>query len=229
MNGIIPIAAQYLSADVEALNIMSENIANLNTPGYRAEHLVPSFQGVLHAASGTGSVAVNLSNGPLIQTGRAFDLALQGRGFFVVDAGGKTLLERAGQFSRDAQGHLVDAHGYSVLGVDGVLSVSKGTLRVLSNGTITQGTKTIGRLKIIDVIEPRSLQPIGGGLFAYVGPTRISNSVVHQDSLEGANVNLANTMVQLIALTRHAQSVQRGLLAYDQAMDTGVTQLGKNF
>lgn len=222
MSGILPIVTQALRADVGSLDLISQNVANMETPGYRVQQALPRFGDTLQAQG----VALSLANGPLIQTGRTLDLALQGPGFFVVDAGGQTLLERDGQLARDVQGRLVDAHGYPVLTDAGPLVLPDHAVRIAANGEVFDGTHQLGRLRLVDVTQPAALQPRGGNLFTYSGTVRPAAAVVHQGALEGSNVDAADAMVQLIALSRHAESVQHALTAYDQAMDAGVKQLG---
>lgn len=222
MSSILPIINGALRADVGALDLISQNVANLQTPGYRAEQALPQFGTTLRQPG----VALSFANGPLIPTGRTLDLALQGSGFFVVDAGGQTLLERDGQFARDAQGRLVDSHGYPVLTDAGPLTLPDHAVRITASGEVLDGTHTLGRLRLVGVAQPLALQPVGGNLFSYSGTPTPATAVVHQGVLEQSNVDAAGAMVQLIALTRHAESVQHALSAYDQAMDAGVKQIG---
>ncbi|MDE2342025.1 MAG: flagellar hook basal-body protein [Betaproteobacteria bacterium] len=222
MSSIFPVINGALNADVSALNLISQNVANLQTPGYLTEQARPAFSTALKQPG----VLLNLANGPLVQTGRSLDLALQGPGFFVVDAGGETLLERNGQFARDAQGRLVDTQGFPVLGQTGPLILPDHPVQITASGEVLDGTHTLGRLRLVSVAQPQALQPVGNNLYAYRGATDVASAVVHQGALEQSNVNAATEMIQLIALSRHVQSLQTALSAYDQAMDAGVQKLG---
>lgn len=222
MNSILPIVAGALRADVSSLDTIGQNVANLETPGYRAQQALAGFGRALHAHG----VALSLANGPLLQTSGNLDLALQGPGFFMVEANGQVMLERDGQFGRDAQGRLVDGHGYPVLTDAGALTLPDRPVRIAANGTVFDGTDALGRLRIVDVAQPAALEPVGGNLFAYRGAFTAAAASVHQGALEGSNVDAAGAMVQLIALSRHAESVQHALAAYDQAMDAGVKEIG---
>jgi flagellar basal body rod protein FlgG len=80
MTDTIQAVSRSLSADVNTLNAISHNIANINTPGFRAERSTASFQSQLEGSSST--VSVDLKDGPVADTGRSLDLALRGTGFF---------------------------------------------------------------------------------------------------------------------------------------------------
>lgn len=222
MSNVLSIVAGALNADVHALDTLSQNVANLQTPGYRAQAPVADFGNML----GQTQTALSLGNGALMQTGHMLDLALQGSGFFTVDVQGTEFLERDGQFSRNAQGLLVDAHGNPVLTASGPLMLPDHAVRIDVNGVVFDGMHVLGQLKIVDVAQPGQLQSVGGNLYAYDGTLQPAKVVVHQGALEESNVDAAGTMVKLIELSRHAQSVQHALNAYDQAVDAGVREIG---
>lgn len=215
---------RYLGYDVDALNAISQNVANLRTPGYRAERTTYDFASGLQ---GPG-VVVDPGDGALQQTGRTLDLALQGNGFFAVDVDGATLLTRAGQFRVDAEGRLVDAAGHAVLGEAGPITVSGTDIRVSPSGEVRDSHGVIDRLRIVDVAQPRLLREIGEGLYAYAGPVGDWSGTLHVGALEQANVDPGREMVRLMEVTRHAQALQHAMQAYDQALQTGINHLGDN-
>lgn len=220
---IIGIARQ-LGYDVDALSVISQNVANMRTPGYRAERVTQDFGSAIPQAR----VALDTSDGALQQTGRSLDLALQGNGYFAVDVGGTPMLTRAGQFRVDADGRLVDAKGHVVLGEAGPIVVSASGARVMPDGEVRDGDRVVDRLRIVDVLQPGQLQEMDGGLYAYAGEVGAWTGAVHVGALEQANVDPGREMVRLMELTRHAQSLQHAMQAYDQALQTGITHLGEN-
>lgn len=224
MDNTIASIARTLGYDVDALNLISQNVANMQTPGYRAEHLTRNFA----AGLPQDAVALDLSNGSVRRTGQPLDLAVQGNAFFTVDVGGQTLLTRAGQFHVDGEGRLVDASGHPVLGQSGPIAVSGAAIHILTDGQVKDGDRVTDRLQIVTVNEPQKLQSIGGGLYAYAGTSTPWRGTLQVGALEEANVDPGSEMVHLMEITRHAQSLQHALRAYDEVLQTGINHLGDN-
>jgi flagellar basal-body rod protein FlgF len=222
MTDTIDAIARSLSADVRAVNTVSHNVANLNTPGFRAGRALPGFEATL------GQTALDLGDGALAPTGRPLDLALRGHGFFAVERAGATLLVRAGDLRIDAQGQLVNAAGDAVLGESGPLSLASGDVAIAADGTISADGQELGKLRIVDVADPARLRPAQGGGYTYDGELAPWQGSVVQGAIERANVDAAEETVLLMELTRHAESVQRAISIYDKAMDTGINRLGDN-
>jgi flagellar basal-body rod protein FlgG len=216
--------SRALHADIATLNTISNNVANANTPGYRAERSVPTFQSQIDA--GTSPVAIDLQDGPLSVTKAPLDLALRGHGFFQVEHGNQVLLVRAGTFRLDADGKLVNANGDSVIGDSGALTLTDTAVRVDSKGEVWSGTRSMGQLSIVDVADPAKLTVADGG-FRYDGELAEWKGSVQQGAIEHANVDIAGETIRLMELTRHVESVQHAISIYDKAMDTGINRLGE--
>jgi flagellar hook protein FlgE len=137
MSGSFSIALSGLTADTDALDIVGNNLANLNTTGYK--HTTASFYDLLAQTAGGGAIQIGggvsatigqsqFTQGSIQLTGGAFDGAIQGNGFFVVrDSNGDTLYTRAGNFQLDGTGTLVTATGQDVQGwmaTNGVVNTS---------------------------------------------------------------------------------------------------------
>lgn len=225
MTDTITAISRSLSADITTLNTISHNIANMNTPGYRAERTVASFEAQV---GGGAKAAFDQADGPLAQTGRSLDLALRGKGFFAVERNGETLLTRGGQFRLDGNGRLVNAHGDAVLADGGELVLADEHVRVDAQGEIWSGERSLGRLQLIAVADPSRLVALDASAFRYTGPVAEWQGVVQQGAVEQANVDAADESIRLMELTRHVESVQRAISIYDKAMDTGINRLGDN-
>jgi len=137
MSGSFSIALSGLTADTDALDIVGNNLANLNTTGYK--NTTASFYDLLAQTAGGGAIQIGggvsatigqsqFTQGSIQLTGGAFDGAIQGNGFFIVrDSAGDTLYTRAGNFQLDGQGNLVTATGQDVQGwmsTNGVVNTS---------------------------------------------------------------------------------------------------------
>lgn len=224
MTNTIQTISQSLRVDIATLNTISNNVANTNTPGFRAERSLPSFQSQLNGSA--PRVAFDLQDGPLTLTGRSLDVALRGHGFFVVERDGQTLLTRAGNFRLDANGNLVNANADVVLGESGALALSNDAVRINAKGELWAGERSLGKLKLVDVADPARLTVVDGG-FRYDGDLAEWKGSLQQGAIEHANVDVAGESVRLMELTRHVESVQRAISIYDKAMDTGINRLGE--
>ena len=149
-----------LLASSNALNVISNNLANLNTIGFKDESA--NFQDLFYQTLGTtgagnpiqmgagsqiGSISSNFNNGNLQNTGVPTNVAITGNGFFVVrDASGAMEFTRAGNFSINAQGELVTTGGQNVMGypaVNGVINAGQGLTPIqLGQGQINQPAAT---------------------------------------------------------------------------------------
>ncbi len=223
MTDTISAISRSLSADVQSLGAVSQNVANAATPGFRAVRVTPDFAGRLDVAN-----SFDLTDGTLMQTGRTLDLALRGKGFFAVERDGKTVMTRAGNFRRDADGYLVTVAGDRVLGESGPIVLDGLDVRIDGKGEMWAGKRSIGKLSIVDIADPRGLRSLGNGAYAYDGIFSQWQGSVIQGSIERANVDAADETIHLMELTRHAESVQRAISIYDKTMDTGINRLGEN-
>lgn len=225
MSTVIPGIARYLSNDVDALDVLSQNVANMRTTGYRAERLATDFRtGLLE-----NSPTLDLADGSLSTTGHPLDLAIRGPGFFVVNVNGQSLLTRNGQFHIDANQQLVDAAGHPVMGQAGPITLNHANVHIDAAGVISDAGDDVDALQIVNVDKPGELREMGDGLYSFRG----NNSgqfigQVQQGALEQSNVDPGEQMVRLMALTRHAQSVQRAIQAYDAALQAGINHIGDN-
>jgi flagellar basal body rod protein FlgG len=224
MSNVISSIASYLSRDVESLDIIGQNVANMRTVGYRTERLKGDFR----AATASTDRTLSMLDGNLDKTGASLDLAIQGQGFFVVDVNGQERLTRNGQFHLNEDRQLVDDMGRAVMGESGPITLDTAAVQIGADGTIKDGDKQIDTLRIVGVANADGLREIGDGLYAYSGAPGEWNGSLHQGALERSNVDPGTEMVRLMEVTRHAQSVQRAIQAYDTAMQSGVSHLGDN-
>jgi flagellar hook protein FlgE len=156
-NFSIPLSG--LNASDTALATISNNLANLNTTGYKDTNV--NFQDMFYqllgsngsgdqlqvgAGTSVGSIATNFSGGSVEDTGVNTDVAITGNGFFVVQDGGNTYYTRAGDFTQNASGYLVTADGYEVMGypaTNGVVNTNGGLEPIqLPMGMISAPTAT---------------------------------------------------------------------------------------
>lgn len=220
MDRMLYVAMSGAKETLKAQAANNHNLANVSTTGFRAD--MAAFQAQAVTGSGfasrvyatTSNTGFDASSGPMVSTGRDLDVAVQGSGFIAVQgADGREAYTRAGDLHVDPSGQLLTATGKQVLGDGGPISVPPSTsLTVGGDGTLSivplgQGpatSATVGRIKLVD---PPAEQLVRGtdGLFRMRdGTDAPSASTVHVASgvLEGSNVNIADSMMNMIELAR---------------------------
>lgn len=213
-------------ARTQALDLAANNLANVNTTGYKAQ--LPTFQSVL-ATAGSSAVsspiarAVNdygvlgdsrtdMAQGTLEHTGSDFDFALQGDGWFAVQTSQGRLYTRDGSFHVDRNGRLVTAGGLPVLGTQGPVTIPPGKLFVSGDGTLSVDGALTGQLQVVQFAPGTVLTPAGNSSFSVpAGSERSSAAQVTQGALENSNVSPVSAAVDLVTLQRQTDLLQQAL------------------
>jgi flagellar basal-body rod protein FlgG len=254
MNQALWVAKTGLEAQQTRMNVVSNNLANVNTTGFKQERAVFEdllYQNVrqsggqtsqdtelpsgLNLGTGVRVVATEkvFSQGAMLQTGNALDMAVKGRGFFqILMPDGNLAYTRDGSFQLNAQGEIVTASGYTVQPAltipDGTQSVTIGSDGVVSVQLSGQASPSqIGSVETVDFINPAGLQPIGENLFietassgtAQAGTPGLNGfgSIV-QGALEGSNVNVVAELVNMIETQRAYEMNSKAISTTDQMM-----------
>lgn len=206
------------------MDTVSNNIANMNTPGFRAHYMmfqeyIEKPRGILDPLSMVLDYGQWMSNRPgsLQMTGNETDVAIQGKGFFGVDLNGETHYTRAGNFIVNPQGTLVTPDGHPVASTGGApITIPEGTteIRIAEDGTISNQDGPIDQLMVKEFENVNMLDPVGDSLYrARDGATEVDagqNRIV-QGGIEGSNVNAIGEMTRMIDVHRAYQSTHRML------------------
>jgi flagellar basal-body rod protein FlgG len=231
-------AAAGMAAQQDRMDSLANDVANVNTPGYK--HLRVGFRDLIYQQSGrgsltsvrtgTGAAAMSLGRsqqeGSLQQTGNPLDLAIQGDGFFQVRRpNGQLALTRNGNFHLDDAGRLVNDQG--VLVQPG-LTVPQGTspsqLHIASDGTVSLGAgRRLGQIQVVTVPSSDGLQPLGDNLFGMTrasGPVRAAGggTSIVTGSLEMSNVQLADAMTDMMDAQRSFELASKAISMQDQIL-----------
>lgn len=228
-------ACSGLMTRTQALDIVANNLANLNTAGYKREtEFYEALTAAMHGGGKLGALnsAVNqfgvlsgqsfvMSPGNLNQTGNPLDLALQGDGFFVVKGPQGPLYTRNGKFMVDNKGHLLTNEGYPVMGVGGPITLPPGKVSVGSDGSISVGDAIAGKIQVVHFPPKTQLQAEGGSNFtAPAGAAVISPAPhVREGFLESSNVNPVDEEVNLVTMQRHADFLTKAIKMFNTDMD----------
>jgi flagellar basal-body rod protein FlgF len=210
------------------LEVVANNVANLNTAGYKAdgsvfhEFLMPvarerHFQGTDQRLSFVHDRATwhNFAGGPIRQTGNPLDVSIDGDAFLVVQTARGERYTRNGSLQLNAQGELVTASGDRVLGDNGPIQFQQTDSQISINpdGTITvkeSGNAAIdsprGRLRLVRFEQNGELLKDTSSMFRApdgVAPLPVDANVrVVQGTVEQSNVNAVVEMARMIELTR---------------------------
>jgi flagellar basal body rod protein FlgG len=235
----IEIATQALQNDLQRLAHISQNLANVQTPGYkRMVSVQRPFAAEMDAAASESELAVpvdatpDISAGALRATGNALDVAIDGDGFLAIQSPQGPALTRQASLRLDAQGRVVNAAGLPVLGERGELRVSTAasTLRVDSHGELWADDHSAGRLRVLSVADPASLRPLGGGLYGSgdANPSQpVESPRFKVGYQETSNVNSSAEMVRLMETGRHFEAMVRVVQGYDEAVEKAIRKLGE--
>jgi flagellar basal-body rod protein FlgG len=245
MSGVLEITELGMINDMQRLNVISNNLANVSTPGFKREIPVSrSFDATianqLEAAgvnvnSATADVAdmtsvVDQSTGSFKFTGNNFDIAIEGEGFFEVRSNNGVFYTRQGTLSMDAAGRLTTASGHILEGMGGDIRVTSNEPRIDKQGRIWENDTQVGQLKVVTFSDPRNLQKVGAGLYRaenMTGQALDDDAIrVRQGYLESSNVVMMNEMVQMMETMRHFETSQRLIKGYDELLDNAIRTLG---
>jgi flagellar basal-body rod protein FlgF len=224
MDRMIYLAMSGAKAAMQRQEVLSNNLANVSTQGFRAE--LAAFRAVPVRGDGASTrvyalettVGYNPAPGAVQPTNRPLDVAMKGNAWLAVQGlDGTEAYTRAGALDVDAEGNLVTKNGLTVLGDGGPISLPPDTrVSIASDGTVSatddDGTSTtVGRLKLVTPQAP--LQRGADGLFrAAEGDLPADADARLQDgALEGSNVGAVETMVAMITAARQFEQQMKML------------------
>ncbi len=209
------------------MEIVSNNMANMNTSGFKAQDaMFSSYIAQTTNAEGIGKAPVyftqdfaaykDFSEGMMSETGNAFDLAISGDAFFAIDTADGEKYTRKGQFHLDANGMLVDHNSNPILSEGGTpffFAPGEKEIVIAEDGEISTENGTIGRVKLIKFEDNQKLLKIGDTMFENIDGNQImaanGDAKIHQGVVEKSNVNSINEMTKLINVQRSYEFVQQ--------------------
>jgi len=254
MNQALWIAKTGLDAQQTKMSVISNNLANVNTTGFKQDRAV--FEDLLYQTirqpgaqtttdnqlpsglmigTGVRTVATEKlhTQGNIIQTDNALDVAIDGRGFFqILMPDGDLAYTRDGTFQINADGDMVMSNGYLLdPGInipDDVQSVTigaDGTVSIVQPGD--NEPTVIGEIELADFVNPAGLQPVGENLFKETGasgvpivgtPTLDGLGRVIGGALETSNVNVVTELINMIETQRAYEMNSKAISTADQML-----------
>lgn len=258
------------------MDTIANNIANVNTAGFKrdqqtfGEYLtalekeqqviqvprVPASIESFYEMNGgdkgfvdSAGTYTNFEQGSLKSTGGKLDVALDGPGFFEISTPQGIRLTRAGSFTVNGDGQLVNKDGHAVLldkasseaeTADGdstnpdlraVKFSGQEQVYISDSGDVFDGETKLGRLSILNVSNPETLQKVGSSYYDFkpnMAPqiTNVANPSLKQGYIETSNVNIINEMTDMIMAQRVFEGTQKAIQVYDQMADKLINQVG---
>lgn len=219
-----------LVARTQALDTAAANLANAQTPGYRAER--EYFRSVLLGPDGEdsqlgqaanrygllGGDRLSMAEGPIEDTGNPLDLAIVGEGFFAVQTGAGIRYSRDGSFHRSQAGLLVTEKNEPVLSTrNQVIAIPPGEPSVGADGVISVNGGAVAAVGVFRFPAAAELVPEGTNRYA-VGenatPTLSSGAAIRGGALEGANQDVVQGTLDLVMMQRQAEMMQKALTIF---------------
>ncbi len=218
------------------MDVVSNNIANMNTSGFRGQN--PVFEEFLSDPRGSDDALSFVYDygqyqmtdpGSFEQTGNPLHVALNGDGYMSVEMpGGQVGYTRDGNFQKRSDGTLVTSAGYAVIGQGGPITIPNDAteIRIDQKGIISDQNGPVGQLGIVEFENVQDLEAVGNNLYTTQGATRPSeNTTVEQGFIEGSNVKPVVEMTNMIKILREFQSTQNVLKTEHERLRSAIQKL----
>jgi len=227
------------------LEVVANNLANINTVGFKASRVVARQQEFGDTLASTISniasraqsdqnhtpgvvdveVATDFTPGPINTTGNPLDAALSDQSqFFVVQVDGQERYTRAGNFTLNSEGTLSTTDGKPVLGEGGPIIVTGGPAKITGNGSVMVNGLKAGALRVVSISDLTKLEKEGGTRFKLqqgAQATQVPAQVV-PGSLEMPNINVVQSMVEMISTQRAFEGYAKTTQTIQELHDTSL-------
>jgi flagellar basal-body rod protein FlgG len=264
MNEGIYIAVSGALKQEKKMSVIANNLANVNSNGFKRDQIVfesllppfkdkpdltfeqsrnellPPDQSNLNVAYvGVAGFATDHSQGGLLATANPYDVAIDGKGFFMVNTPDGIAYTRKGDFHLDTNNRLVDRNGNPVQsgqgGGDVVIPPNGGKTTIDKNGFITAGrglgNAPVGRIGVVDFVKGEELVKVGEGLYrpADKNATGVEpqETAIRQGFIEQSNVSSVDEMTKMIETVRAFETYQKVIQTIDQVDERSVNSLGR--
>jgi flagellar basal-body rod protein FlgF len=235
ISSAIALSSQFLLQ--RQTDAIANNLANLSTTGFKAQHrlfaeyLMQNGDGTTVSSVQEAGTARDMTQGSISQTGNPLDVALDGEGFFTIGTPLGPRYTRAGHFQIDASGQLVTSQGYPVLSeVNSPVQIGDGgaDIAIGKDGTVATGDGIAGRLQIVTFGDLTALTATAGGLYTTAQPTQPATGArLVQGALEGSNVQPVIELTRLMSVQRGNSYAKDFIDGEATRIQTAIEHLGK--
>lgn len=248
------IAATGMNVQSKKMDIISNDLANVNTTGYKKDQVViGSFPelltyriqdrqnripndapiGRMTFGAKVDDVVTQFVQGSLVKTEGMVDVALHGPGFFVVQTPNGQMYTRDGSFVISAEGNLLTQEGYGVMGQGGPITLGEnflstgGQIIITADGEIQSEGNVIDTLDIACFEDEKRLTKTGDNLYTGGGARIPFEGSMSQGFIEASNVNPVTAMVDMISVSRAYEANQKMIQVHDTLLGKAVNEVGR--
>lgn len=230
--GIYPALSGSIAYE-RVLSIVANNVANINTSGFKSDR--PVFKVDMPSASQATIMELNgetssndklftqidtlftdFSTGVIKQTGNVLDIAIEGDGFFAVNTPDGVRYTRSGSFTIDSSNTLIMSDGNTVMGEGGPIILEEGQILIDAEGGISVNGSEVNRVKIVDFDRPYDLVKDHGNMFRGSNEKPAEGYKILQGAIELSNVNPVKEMASMIEVLRGYESYQKVMTTLDE-------------
>ncbi len=245
MSDAFAISELSMINDMRRLDLISHNLANALTGGYKRDIAVSrSFAAALESGLAgfaavdalsdntvpTLSAVTDYSQGAFRNTGNALDVAIEGDGFFELNAGGRMLYTRQGSFHLDGLGRLLAPGDLPVNGLAGEIRLGADDPRIDKRGMIWIDDEAVAQLKLVRFSDPSALVRAAGGGYRIAGaarPQSLTSPALRQGFVETSNVEVTDEMIRMMTTVRHFEATQQVIRGYDEMLGTAIETIAE--
>jgi flagellar basal-body rod protein FlgF len=231
------VALSYAVGLQNKMDLVANNIANVDTNGYKSSHIMFDEYIVNAKKQKPLSMVQDYGNyrdtkpGPIDLTGNPLDVALQGNGFLSVATATGERYTRNGSMTTNALGQLTNSSGELMNDTGGkpiVIPEGSQMITISDNGTVSTQEGPVGQLRVVRFDDPQQLKPVGNDAYetTQAGIPDLTTRV-KQGALEGSNVNPVMEMTDMIEVMRKYESVARILQTEHDSQINMITKLSR--
>lgn len=245
MNNGIYTAYSGMKAQMDALEIASNNLANINSVGFKGDmtfystlnkelNSSQSDEGLSDTINRSvqAEAAMDFTDGLIVPTGGNLDVAINGDGFLTVETPRGIRYTRNGSMNLGQGGILSNSEGCPIIGISGEpITLGPGIININEQGDVTLNGSYVDRLKVVTVEDRKKLSKEGSSLFVYRSdkePQILENANIRSGSLEKSNVSAISSMVGMVNIMRQFESIQKCInLEMNDMNSKAIEKLGR--
>lgn len=229
----LSLAARAMKNQVARNDIISNNLANVSTGGFKREIAV-FHSGSKNQSNGEPVVftATSFVQGALRRTDNPLDMAIEGDGFFVVETDDGEMYTRNGAFIKDSEGYLSTTDGHRVISSSGTIQIPPGRINISKEGIISVDDSEIGRIKIVRFEDNSKLEKVGSNL--YMAKDGVSGEEVPEEEatvlsgyIEESNVEVIREMTDMISALKAYEISQKVFRSEDEVLQHLTRTVGR--
>ncbi len=216
------------------LDAVSNNIANVQTPGFKSERVFHSLLKNLERPGKfeyTSKNHINHAQGPVENTGNRLDLSIEGEGFFAIRGPEGEVYTRKGSFTLNAKNQIVTQAGELLLSQSGMpITVTGRDIEVSNTGEVRVDGAVAGRVKVVGFNTPQSLIRNGNCVFSDPGTAGlfpVKNAEIKSGHLELSNVQALKEMIDMVDVQRLMEVYQKVILTIGDQDRMAASRVGK--